>query len=82
MFLGKVVGRVWSTVKHPGLESQRLLIVQPVTPEGAPSGRRVICADSDMISIAGDSLINLDTDEIRRGLHDGSIRIERQPDGA
>lgn len=43
---------------------------------------RVICADSDMISIAGDSLINLDTDEIRRGLHDGSIRIERQPDGA
>lgn len=45
MFLGKVVGRVWSTVKHPGLESQRLLIVQPVTPEGAPSGRRVVCTD-------------------------------------
>lgn len=38
---------------------------------------QVICVDSQVISIAGDTLINLDTDEVRRGLHDGSIRIER-----
>ena len=46
MFLGRVVGCVWATVKHPGLEGQRLLIVQPVTPEGASSGKRIVCADS------------------------------------
>ncbi len=46
MLLGKVVGRVWSTVKLPALEGQRLLIVQPVTPEGRPTGKRLVCADS------------------------------------
>jgi microcompartment protein CcmK/EutM len=45
MLLGKVVGRVWSTVKLPSLEGQRLLIVQPVTPEGRATGRRLVCAD-------------------------------------
>ena len=46
MFLGRVVGRVWSTVKNQGLEGQRLLIVQPVTPELKDSGKAIICADA------------------------------------
>jgi ethanolamine utilization protein EutN len=46
MFLGRVVGRVWSTVKAAGLETQRLLVIQPVTPEGEPAGRKIICTDS------------------------------------
>ena len=45
MRLGRVVGCVWSTVKHPGLEGQRLLVVQPVTPALEASGRRLVCAD-------------------------------------
>jgi len=45
MFLGRVVGRVWSTVKAPALEGQRLLVVQPLTPELESSGKRLICAD-------------------------------------
>lgn len=45
MYLGRVVGCVWSTVKHPDLEGQRLLIVQPLTPELTPTGRRLVCAD-------------------------------------
>ncbi len=45
MFLGKVVGCVWSTVKNPNLEGQRLLLVQPLTPEGNKTGKRVLCAD-------------------------------------
>jgi microcompartment protein CcmK/EutM len=46
MQLGRVIGRVWSTVKNRGLEGQRLLIIQPVTPELASSGKPVICADA------------------------------------
>jgi ethanolamine utilization protein EutN len=46
MQLGRVIGRVWSTVKDPGLDSQRLLIIQPVTPELTNSGKPVICADT------------------------------------
>lgn len=46
MFLGRVVGRVWSTVKNPSLSGQRLLVVQPVMPDGAPRGKQLICADA------------------------------------
>ena len=46
MHLGRVVGKVWSTAKNSSLETQRLLIVQPVTPELAATGRQLICLDS------------------------------------
>jgi ethanolamine utilization protein EutN len=45
MFLGRVVGSVWASVKDPQLEGLRLLIVQPVTPSLADSGKRLICTD-------------------------------------
>lgn len=37
----------------------------------------VVSVDRRTISIAGRGMIDLDTDEVRRGLHDGSVRIER-----
>lgn len=46
MYLGRVVGRVWSSIKNPGLNSQRLLVVQPVSPEGEPNGKPLICTDA------------------------------------
>ena len=46
MMLGRVVGRVWSTVKDARLEGQRLLLVQPVTPEGASTGKTLVCTDT------------------------------------
>jgi ethanolamine utilization protein EutN len=45
MTFGRVIGRVWATVKNAGLEGQRLLIVQPLTPELKATGERIICAD-------------------------------------
>jgi microcompartment protein CcmK/EutM len=45
MFLGRVVGRVWATAKDESLTGHALLIVQPVTPEGKESGRRIVCTD-------------------------------------
>ncbi len=45
MYLGRVVGRVWSTVKDSNLTGQRLLVVQPLTPRLEPTGKRFICAD-------------------------------------
>jgi ethanolamine utilization protein EutN len=46
MYLGRVVGCVWSTVKHPALEGIRMLVVQPLTPDLQPTGKRLICADA------------------------------------
>jgi ethanolamine utilization protein EutN len=45
MYLGRVVGSVWATMKDHRLEGHRLLLVQPVTPELQPTGKRLICAD-------------------------------------
>ena len=45
MYLGRVVGRVWSTVKDANLTGQRLLVVQPLTPEMKPTGRQIVVAD-------------------------------------
>lgn len=45
MYLGKVVGRLWATVKNANMQGQRLLIVQPLSPELKPSGKRLVCAD-------------------------------------
>jgi microcompartment protein CcmK/EutM len=45
MTLGRVIGRVWASVKHSGLEGLRLLVVQPLTAELAPTGRRIVCTD-------------------------------------
>jgi ethanolamine utilization protein EutN len=45
MFLGRVIGSVWSTMKNESLTGQRFLIVQPVTPELKDTGRRLVCTD-------------------------------------
>ena len=45
MYLGRVVGCIWSTVKNRNLEGQRMLVIQPLTPELANTGQRLICTD-------------------------------------
>ena len=46
MQLGRVVGDVVATIKHPELENRKLLLVQPLTGEGAPTGRPGIAVDT------------------------------------
>jgi ethanolamine utilization protein EutN len=45
MYLGRVIGCVWATVKHPELEGIRMLVVQPVTPELQKTGKPLVCTD-------------------------------------
>ena len=45
MFLGKVVGTVWSTKKSPDLEGIRFLVVHPYDLEKEPTRNIVIVAD-------------------------------------
>lgn len=46
MKLGIVVGQVVSTVKHGGLQKDRLLLVEMLTADGQPSGDAQAAADS------------------------------------
>jgi len=46
MYFGRVVGCVWCTTKNPALLGQRLLVVQPLTPQLEATGKRLVCTDS------------------------------------
>ena len=46
MFLGKVIGTVWSTKKAPDLEGVRFLIVHPYDLDREPTKNVVVVADS------------------------------------
>ena len=46
MQLGKVIGNVVLTLKHPALDGVTLLLVQPLTAARQPVGRILVAADS------------------------------------
>ncbi len=45
MFLGKVIGTVWSTKKTPDLEGVKFLIVHPIDLDKEPTKNVVVVAD-------------------------------------
>lgn len=59
MFLARVVGDVVATIKHPALAQRKLLLVQPLTGDGAPTGRPAIAVDSVDAGV-GDHVLVLD----------------------
>jgi ethanolamine utilization protein EutN len=46
MYLGRVIGKVWATVKNASMDGQRFLVVQPLTPELENTGKRLVVTDS------------------------------------
>ncbi len=45
MYLGHVIGTVVATVKYPGLEGYRLLIVEPINGKGEVNGPAHVAVD-------------------------------------
>lgn len=46
MLLAKVTGTVVATVKDASLQGRKLLLIQPVTRDGAPRGRPIVAVDA------------------------------------
>lgn len=46
MLLAKVIGNVVSTQKDPRYEGGRILVVQPVNPDGSAAGDELLALDS------------------------------------
>jgi microcompartment protein CcmK/EutM len=59
MIIGRVVGEVVATIKHPKLEQQKLLLVQPTAPDGTPTGKVVLAVDQAQAG-PGDRVLVLD----------------------
>ena len=56
MILAKVTGNVVSTIKAIGYESRKILIVQPVNPDGKAIGRSFLAVDT-MQAGPGDTVL-------------------------
>ena len=54
MFLARVIGNVVATVKDPGLDSRKLLIIQPLGREGLPEGEPLIALDGVGVGVGED----------------------------
>ncbi len=46
MYLGKVIGTVWATQKHPSLIGEKLQLVQPIDAGGASVGKPLVAVDT------------------------------------
>lgn len=46
MILAKVIGNVVSTIKEKGYESKKIMIVQPINPDGKPKGKSFLAIDA------------------------------------
>ena len=46
MQLARVIGDVVATRKEPGFEGIKLLVIQPILPDGSDSGRPIVAVDS------------------------------------
>jgi ethanolamine utilization protein EutN len=46
VILGRVIGEIHGTIKHPFYEGKKLLVIEKNSPTGAPTGDYLIAADS------------------------------------
>ena len=59
MILGRVSGRIVSTIQHPELAGRSLLIIDKLGPDGKPAGGYLIAVDS-VGAGAGQTVLVLD----------------------
>ena len=54
MYLARVIGNVVAAVKDPGLHSEKLLIIQPLTPSRKPVGESLVAVDCAGVGVGED----------------------------
>jgi len=59
MILGRVAGRIYSTIHHPVVESRKLLIIDKLDADGRPDGGYLI-AMASVGAGAGETVLVLD----------------------
>lgn len=59
MILGKIIGNVVSTIKVEGYKSKKILIVQPIDPNGNSTGKSFLAVDVIQAGV-GDTVIVVD----------------------
>jgi microcompartment protein CcmK/EutM len=66
MILGRVTGTVVSTVKDPGYEGRRLMIVTPIDERGAAVGEEFLAVDHAQAGIGDRVLVLVEGNGVRQ----------------
>jgi ethanolamine utilization protein EutN len=74
--LGRVVGTVVATVKTPGLEGVKFLIVQPLDRHQEPRGRPVVAADGVHMAGPGELVYFVGSREAAQALPDTFVPVD------
>jgi ethanolamine utilization protein EutN len=59
MILGKVIGNVVSTIAAEAYKSRKILVVQPIDPDGNPCGKSILAIDAVQAGV-GDIVLTLE----------------------
>ncbi len=76
MQLGRVVGTVVATVKTPGLEGIKFLIVQPLDRHREPNGRPVVAADGVHMAGPGELVYFVGSREAAQALPNTFVPVD------
>jgi ethanolamine utilization protein EutN len=76
MQLARVVGTVVATVKSPGLEGVKLLIVQPLDRAGRPAGGTVVAADAVHMAGPGELVYVVAAREAAEAMPDPFVPVD------
>ena len=76
MQLGRVVGTVVATVKTPGLEGVKFLIVQPLDRHQEPNGRPVVAADGVHMAGPGELVYIVGSREAAQALPNTFVPVD------
>jgi ethanolamine utilization protein EutN len=74
--LARVIGTVVATVKSPGLDGVRLLIVQPLTRALAPVGTAVVAADAVHMAGPGELVYIVAAREAAEAMEDRFVPVD------
>ena len=75
MIRARVVGKVWATVRVPGLVQKKLLLLAPLDRRGRPTGRLLVGADSVNAGQGQTVLVSFGSGS-RNALSDQSLPVE------
>jgi ethanolamine utilization protein EutN len=76
MQLGRVIGTVVATVKSPGLEGLRLLVVQPLDRQLRPAGTQVVAVDAVHMAGPGELVYFVAAREAAAALPDTFVPVD------
>ena len=76
MQLARVIGTVVATVKTPGLEGMKLLVIQPLDRHLAPVGSQVVAADAVHMAGSGELVYFVAAREAAEAMPDRFVPVD------